>query len=158
MPKVYFFDKYDIRTNRIVRSLRPATLAVIEQLEALPDLASESEVADDDLDGNGFLKAALPGLTATERRDLQATGGDEFTFGKRWQSQPGLDRLEWHLSVVEIRMSLGDEADLTNIDYVVDGQRLRRVVLAEGKDPAPHIAGLKARVYQKWQRRDWPPN
>lgn len=52
---VYYFNRYDIKTDNTVRSKRPATREAIAACDgvAIEDTAQEVEVSR--LDGNGFL-------------------------------------------------------------------------------------------------------
>ena len=51
---VYFFEKYDIKTDQSVRSKRPATLEAITRVDGQAIMATALEIEETELDGNGF--------------------------------------------------------------------------------------------------------
>ena len=52
--KVYYFTQYDIKTDKVIRSKRPATLDFITTYHLTPINEEILEVEFSDLDGNGF--------------------------------------------------------------------------------------------------------
>ncbi len=54
--KVYFFTKYDIVTDRFVRSKRPATLKAITRVGGTTIKETALEVDKTELDADGFRK------------------------------------------------------------------------------------------------------
>jgi hypothetical protein len=56
MVTVYFFEKYDIVTDKTVRSKRPATREAISKVCGIPIESTGLEVNEADLDGDGFRK------------------------------------------------------------------------------------------------------
>jgi hypothetical protein len=53
---VYYFTMYDIRSDEVVRSKRPATLEAIVRFGGTLLEETAEEVDPIELDGNGFLK------------------------------------------------------------------------------------------------------
>jgi hypothetical protein len=56
MTKVYFFQKYDIASDTMIRSKRPATLERIWRVEGEPLMDTVQEIPESDVDGDGFQK------------------------------------------------------------------------------------------------------
>ncbi len=60
MVKVYFFMKWNDAASEIVRFPAKATLETIKAEKGIPDLASEEEVDESEIDENGFYRQARP--------------------------------------------------------------------------------------------------
>jgi hypothetical protein len=56
MVTVCYFEQYDISTDEIVRSKRPATLAAIKWARGEPIQSTAFAIDERELDGNGFRK------------------------------------------------------------------------------------------------------
>ena len=54
---VYFFEKYDITTDRNVRSKRPATLDTINSVHGQAIVETALEIDETELDGDGVRKS-----------------------------------------------------------------------------------------------------
>ena len=51
---VYFFQKYDIASDQMIRSKRPATIAAIERVRGEAIKNTAQDVDPDDIDEEGF--------------------------------------------------------------------------------------------------------
>jgi hypothetical protein len=51
---VFYFEKYDIVSDQVVRSKRPATLDAIRRIDCYPIVDSEEELNAENLDELGF--------------------------------------------------------------------------------------------------------
>ena len=56
MVTVYYFEKYQILTDEIVRSKRPATLEAISRSRGQALMSTALEIDEAELDRNGFRK------------------------------------------------------------------------------------------------------
>ena len=51
---VYFFQKYDIESDQMIRSKRPATIAAIERVHGEAIKNTAQDIAPEDIDEEGF--------------------------------------------------------------------------------------------------------
>jgi hypothetical protein len=51
---VYFFEKYDITSDQVIRSKRPATIAAIERVRGEAIKNTAQDIDQDDIDEDGF--------------------------------------------------------------------------------------------------------